>query len=63
MATSRDWIYEVLYDEDRIRWTVREVQEEAEVEVSRYTVRETLNSAVETGVLSHRENSPYWYLK
>lgn len=61
--TPRDHIYRVVYTTDKIKLTVAEVQREAKVGVSRYTVRHALNGLVEVDVLAHKEGSPYWYVK
>lgn len=61
--TPRDQIFRVIYRTDSIQLTVADVQEEATEELSRYTVRHALNGLTEVGVLSHPENSPYWYVK
>jgi len=61
--TPRDHIYRVVHTTDSIRLTVAEVQREANKELSEFTVRHTLNGLAEVGVLSHKDRSPYWYVK
>ena len=63
--TPRDEIYRVIYNIDRIetpRITVDYVREEAEVELSQYTVRHALKGLAEVGILKHKDGSPYWYV-
>jgi Fe2+ or Zn2+ uptake regulation protein len=62
-STSRDKIYAVIHRTDSIRLTVSYVQEEADENLSKYTVRNTLNGLTEEDVLSHKDKSPYWYVK
>lgn len=60
--TPRDEIYTVLHETDSIRITISSIQEQAEEDLSKYTIRHTLNGLTETGVLKHKTNSPYWYI-
>lgn len=61
-STPRDQIYEVIHTYDGIRLTVQKVRDEADEDLSRYTVRHALNGLSEVGVLKHKSGSEYWYI-
>ena len=61
--TPRDQIYRVIHTTDSLKLTVAEVQKSANEDLSEYTIRNTLNGLAEVGVLSHKDNSPYWYIR
>lgn len=61
-ATPRDHIYAVIQQTDNKRITKRIVQQESDVELSDYTIYNTLMGLTDAGVLTHQPNSPYWYI-
>lgn len=60
--TPRDRVWASISKSRKIQWTTEEVLRNVDGEVSECTVRDTLNAMTQAGVMTHKQNSPYWYV-
>lgn len=60
--TKRDKVYYILMDSDKQKWTVREIVEALDEDVSERTVRNVFKCLVDENHMEHKHSSPYWFL-